>query len=145
MPTLSSYDYAFVRVVPHADRGEFLNVGVILYCRTQHFLAAQVDLDEERILALDPGQDVAGLREHLELIPKICQGQGPIGELGQADSFHWLVAPHSTVVQFSPVHTGLCVDPQAELEHVMDTMVRVSAPRRHGTPSHEDPRGMSLP
>ena len=119
MPTLSSYDYAFIRVVPRADRGEFVNVGVILYCRTQRYLNAQVELDEKRILALNPGQDIAELKRHLELIPRICQGQGPIGELGQADSFHWLVAPHNTVIQFSPVHTGLCIDPQAELEHVL--------------------------
>ena len=129
MPTLSSYDYAFIRVVPHADRGEFVNVGVILYCRTQHYLNAQVELDEKRILALNPAQDIDELKRHLKLIPKICQGQGPIGELGQADSFHWLVAPHNTVVQFSPVHTGLCTDPQVELERVMDSMVRVSGPR----------------
>ena len=129
MPTLSSYDYAFIRVVPHADRGEFVNVGVILYCRTQHYLNAQIELDEARILALNPDQNMAKLREHLELIPRICQGQGPIGELGQADSFHWLVAPHDTVIQFSPVHTGLCTDPQAELQHVMDSIVRVPGTR----------------
>ena len=120
-----------------------LNVGVILYCRTQQFLAASVELNEERLLALDPDQDIAELREHLGLIPQICQGQGPIGELGQADSFHWLVAPHNTVVQFSPVHTGLCVDPQAELEHVMDTIVRLPERRGHAADPCADSGGSS--
>ena len=124
MPAASTYDYALIRVVPHVERGEFINVGVVLYCRTERFLAARIELDEARLCALAPQIDVEELRSHLALIPDLCAGAGPIGELGQADAFHWIVAPHSTVVQTSPVHSGLCTNPSDALEHLMETMVR---------------------
>lgn len=119
MPEINSYDYAFIRVMPCQSRGEFLNVGVVLYCRTLAFLAARIQVNEDRLRALDPTLDLTELRRHLELIPRICAGEGPIGELGQAESFHWLVAPHNTVVHASPVHSGLCSDPQVALDNLM--------------------------
>jgi hypothetical protein len=124
MRALSSYDYAFLRVVPNQERGEFLNVGVILFCRTQRFLAASIHLDDRLLQLLDPNLDVELLRHQLAIVPEICAGRGPIGVLGQAEAFHWLVAPHNTVMQTSPVHSGLTADPAAELEHLMNTMVR---------------------
>lgn len=124
MPTASTYDYALIRVVPHVERGEFINVGVVLYCRTQRFLAARIELDEVRLRALAPNFDVDEVRSHLALIPEVCAGAGPIGELGQADAFHWIVAPHSTVIQTSPVHTGICSNPADTLERLTETMVR---------------------
>ena len=127
MPAPSSYDYAFIRVVPQADTGEFLNVGVILFCRTQRFLGAAIELDEARLRALDPIIDVESVKEHLALIPEICAGKGPIGELGQAESFHWLVAPHDTVIQTSPVHAGLCSDPAAALDRLKKDVSRKDA------------------
>jgi len=127
MLTPNSFDYALVRVVPHVEREEFINVGVILFCRTQRFLGAKIDLDEARLLALAPDIDVAKVREHLELIPCICQGgRGPIGQLSQAERFHWLITPRSTVIQVSPVHTGLCDDPAKALDHLLETMVRIN-------------------
>lgn len=119
MPVLNSYDYAFVRVVPYMHRGEYLNAGVILYCRSQRFLAARIKLDEARVRAIAPDMEIARLREHLALVPRICAGQGPVGEMGQAESFHWLVAPHNTVIQSSPVHCGLCDDPAGALENLL--------------------------
>ena len=119
MPGLHSYEYAFIRVVPLIDRGEFINVGVILFCRTLRYLEARIVLDEAKISAMAPSLKIAQLREHLDLIPRICAGDGPIGELGQAESFHWLVAPHDTVIQVGPVHAGLCDDPAMELEHLV--------------------------
>ncbi len=119
MPELNSYDYAYIRVMPCQARGEFVNVGVIVFCRTQRFLDARIALNEERVRLLDPAMDMAELRRHLELIPRICAGAGPIGELGQAESFHWLVAPYNTVVNASPVHCGLCEDPEAALDGLM--------------------------
>lgn len=113
------YDYAFVRVVPYVHRGEYVTAGVILFCRTQRFLAARIKLDEARVVALAPDLDMELLRRNLALPPRICAGEGPIGALGQAESFHWLVAPHNTVVQASPVHCGLCADPAAALEHLL--------------------------
>jgi hypothetical protein len=120
---LHAYDYAHIRVVPHAGREEFVNVGVILFCRTLRFLDAAIELDEARLRALDPTLDLEVLHEHLALIPAICAGAGPIGSLGQAESFHWLVAPHNTVVQASAVHSGLCTDPAAALDQLMATVV----------------------
>lgn len=123
----SSFDYAIVRVVPRVERGEFLNAGVILYCLTSRFLSAQVVLDEKRLLALAPEVDVALVRGHLESIPRICaggRGAGPIGQLPQKERWHWLVAPRSTILQTSPVHSGLCEEPGRALEHLMERMVR---------------------
>ena len=122
MPGLHSYDYAFIRVVPHIDRGEFVNVGVILFCRTLRFLDAQINFDEAKVKVFAPPFSMAQLRTHLDFIPLICAGKGPIGELGQAESFHWLVSPHDTVIQTSPVHSGLCADPALALEHLMQTL-----------------------
>ena len=119
MPGMHSYDYAFVRVVPHIDRGEYVNVGVILFCRTLRYLEAKIRVNEVKIAALQPPFDLAMLHMHLSYIPRICAGDGPIGQLGQAESFHWLVAPHDTVIQTSPVHSGLCTDPAAALARLV--------------------------
>ena len=122
MPT-TSYDYALIRVVPRVDRGEFINVGVVLFCRTERFLGALVEVDEERLRAIAPELDVDEVRRHVDSIPRLCAGAGPVGEMGQADAFHWLVAPHSTIIQASPVHCGTCEEPFAALKYLMDTMV----------------------
>ena len=128
MPAHSSFDYAIVRVVPRVERGECINAGVILFCLTQRFLAAKVELDERRLLALAPDVDLELVRGHLEAIPRICAGgraAGPIGQLPQKERWHWLVAPRSTIIQTSPVHSGLCEDPAQALEHLMDRMVHL--------------------
>jgi hypothetical protein len=118
VPTLSAYEYAYLRVTPHVERGEFLNVGVLLYCRTKRYLGVRILLDEARLAAFAPALDLSAVRAHLALIPRICAGEGPIGKLGQAEAFHWLVHPHSTVLQTSKVHTGLCEDPAEALERL---------------------------
>jgi Protein of unknown function (DUF3037) len=124
----SSFDYALVRVVPRVERGECLNAGVIVFCRTRRFLAAAVELDVDRLLALDPRADRDDIARHLATIPRIAAGEadaGPIARLSQAERFHWLVSPSSAIVQPSPVHSGLCADPAAALDHLMETMVRL--------------------
>jgi hypothetical protein len=124
-----TYDYAIIRVVPKVEREEFLNVGVIVSCPARGFLEARIELDERRLMALDSTLDVESIRAHLATIPAICRGgaqAGPISQLSQRERFHWLVAPRSTVIQTSPVHTGYCKDPTAVLEHLLDTMVRPS-------------------
>src|SRR5690242_12711194 len=129
----SSFDYALVRVVPRVERGECLNAGVILFCRTRRFLAARVELDVDRLLALDPRADRDEIARHLATIPRIAAGEadgGPIAQLSQTERFHWLVSPSSAIVQSSPVHSGLCADPAAALDHLMATMVRL--PRLDG-------------
>jgi hypothetical protein len=133
VPAHSSFDYAIVRVVPRVERGECINAGVILFCLTQRFLAAKVELDERRLLALAPDVDLELVRGHLEAIPRICAGgraAGPIGQLPQKERWHWLVAPRSTIIQTSPVHSGLCEDPAQALEHLMDRMVRLPSQGR---------------
>ena len=127
MPAEYTYDYAIVRIVPRVERGEQINVGVILSCVDVDFLEARIELDEARLLALDPTLDVDAIRANLATIPAVCAGgpaAGPIGELPPRDRFHWLVSPRSTIIQMSPVHTGRTADPGAALEHLLDTMVR---------------------
>ncbi len=122
-----SYDYAIIRVVPRVERGELVNVGVILSCPAVDFLDARVELDEERLRALDETLDIDDVRAHLATIPLICAGgsaAGPIGSLPQRNRFHWLVAPRSTIIQPSPVHTGRTGDPASALERLLDAMVR---------------------
>lgn len=124
-----TYDYATIRVVPRVEREEFINVGVIVSCPAKSFLEARIELDEPRLLAMDPTLDVQSIRAHLATIPAICAGgvqAGPIGQLSQRERFHWLVAPRSTIIQTSPVHTGCCTNPTAVLEHLLNTMVRPS-------------------
>ena len=123
------YDYAIIRVIPRVEREEFVNVGVIVSCPAKGFLEARLQLDEQRLLALDATLDIATVRDHLEAIPTICAGgeqAGPIGQLSQRERFRWLVAPRSTTIQISPVHTGCCKNPTVVLEHLLDTMVRPS-------------------
>jgi hypothetical protein len=121
------YDYAIVRVVPRVERGEFVNAGAIVSCQTDDFLAARIELDEARLLSLDPAADLEEIRRNLASIPLICTGgarAGPIGLLTPRERFHWLVAPRSTIIQTSPVHSGRCDDPNLVLEHLLATMVR---------------------
>ena len=125
-----TYDYAIIRVVPRVERGEQINVGVILSCVDGEFLEARIELDTERLLALDPAIDVDAIRGLLATIPAVCEGgpnAGPIGELPPRGRFRWLVSPRSTIIQTSPVHTGRTTDPAAALERLLDTMVRHSA------------------
>jgi hypothetical protein len=121
------FQYAIVRVVPRVERGECMNAGVVLLCRPKRFLAARVGLDVDRLRALAPGVDPATIEEHLAAIERVAAGDpagGPIARLGQGERFHWLVAPSSTVIQPSEVHTGLCDDPAAELDHLFERLVR---------------------
>lgn len=127
MPAPCSYDYATIRVVPRVEREEFINAGVILSCPAQDFLEARIALDEQRLRALDPVVDLDAVRAHLASIPIICAGgaaAGPIGQLSPRERFHWLVAPRSTIIQTSPVHTGHCAHPQETVERLLDAMVR---------------------
>jgi Protein of unknown function (DUF3037) len=127
VPADATYDDAIVRVVPHVNRGEQINVGVILSCVDADFLACRTEIDTARLLALDPGLDLDAIRSALSTIPAVCAGgpaAGPIGEVSPRERFRWLVSPRSTVNQVSPVHTGRTADPAATLDHLMTTLVR---------------------
>jgi len=122
-----AYDFAAIRVVPRVDREEFVNVGVILHSRTLKFLGARVQLDAERLTSLWPAVDLELVRRHLETIPRVCAGEpdaGPIAALSASERFHWLVSPRSTIIQTSPVHSGICDSPETALNELFDRLVR---------------------
>jgi hypothetical protein len=123
----SPFQYAIVRVVPRVERGECVNAGVVLFCRPRRFLAACTELDETRLRALDPDVDLPAVRGHLDAFCRIAAGDaaaGPIAALPPSERFHWLVAPASTIIQCSPVHTGLTDDPEGELRRLLARLVR---------------------
>lgn len=128
MPARTSFEYAIIQVVPRVERGELVNAGVILFCLERDFLQARVEVNEPRLRALWPEIDLELVRQHLEAIPKICAGSpdaGPIGRLSLRERFHWLVSPRSTIIQVSPVHAGLCDDPERALDDLFCQAVRV--------------------
>ena len=120
------FQYALLRVVPDVERGEALNAGVVLFSRRARFLAARVGLDEARLKALAPGADAGAIKRHLDSLAAVAAGDpdaGPIAKLDQSERFAWLVAPSSTVVQPSPVHTGFCGEPQERLDALYQRLV----------------------
>ncbi len=126
MPDLRSFDYAIVRVVPRVERGEYLNVGVMLFSRTSNFLDARMALDRERLAIIAPEIDADEVERYLAMMLRVVQGgpeSGPIGQLSPSERFNWLVSPRSTVIQTSPVHSGLCTDSERMLEHLLQTSV----------------------
>ena len=135
MRDLVTYDYAIVRVVPKVERAEFVNVGVIVSCPHLDLLVAKIEVDERRLMSLDPTLDLESVRTHLAAIPTICAGgeqAGPIGRLSQRERFYWLVAPRSTIIQTSPTHTGSACDLEAVVERLLQTMVRPPAATNAG-------------
>jgi Protein of unknown function (DUF3037) len=123
---VSLFEYALLRVVPRVERGEFINAGVVLYCQDTKFLDARIHLDPVRLRALDPHLDPETVQAHLEVARRVCEGgpeAGAVGLLPPGQRFGWLVAPRSTVVQPSPVHTGFADDPEEALEHLVRVMV----------------------
>ena len=127
MPAPHSYDYAVIRVVPRVERQEFVNAGVILWCREQDFISARIELDERKLQTLAPSIDIESVRKHLASFAIICAGgedSGPIGKLSKRERFDWLVAPRSTIIQTSAVHTGRCEDSDSAIERLLETMVR---------------------
>ena len=122
----SPFSYAILRVVPRVERGERINVGVVVFCRPLDYLGARTHLDAERLRALAPELDPEEVRPHLLAVERIAAGDpaaGPIARLDTTERFHWLTAPSSTVLQPSQVHTGLCDDPAAKLDHLFAELV----------------------
>jgi hypothetical protein len=122
------YSYAIVRIVPRVERGECLNVGVVLFARERQYLSARLELDLERLQAFSPGADPALIQRHLDVFKGICAGDprsGPIAGLPPPERFHWLTTPRSTVLQTSPVHAGLTDDPESAIDEIFDRLVRL--------------------
>ncbi|NDU74433.1 DUF3037 domain-containing protein [Actinomadura sp. DSM 109109] len=121
------FEYAALRVVPRVERGESMNVGVVVYCRAVDYLGCGTHLDEPRLLALDPALDLAGVRSALTAVDAVCCGGERAGQAAReapGARFRWLTAPRSTIVQPGPVHAGLTRDPAAELDRLLDLLVR---------------------
>jgi hypothetical protein len=126
VPALNSFDYATLRVVPSAERAEFINAGVVLHCPEAAFLACRISLNEDRLRALWPALELDVVRGHLEAFTKVAAGDpdaGPIARLSRRERFHWLVSPRSTMIQISPVHSGLCQSPAVMLEDLFCRLV----------------------
>ena len=124
----SPFSYAVFRVVPRVERGERINAGVVVFCRPLMYLGAKTSVDEARLRALWPDVDVDAVRTHLHAIERIAAGEGgagPIAQLDVTERFHWLVAPSSTIIQPSKVHTGLCGDPAQQLERLFAELVEL--------------------
>jgi hypothetical protein len=122
----NEFQYALLRVVPRLERGEQMNAGVVLFARRRQFLEARVRLDPERLASLAPGVDAAPLARQLDAIARVAAGDpqaGPIAHLPQSERFAWIVAPSSTAIQPSPVHVGLCDEPETELARLFDELV----------------------
>jgi len=122
----TSFDYVVIRVVPHVERQEFVNVGVILFCRTLNYLDTMMDSELSRLKSLSPDSNVEMIREQLEAISTICSGgakAGYFGKMAKSERFHWLVSPSSTVIQTSPVHTGITKNPPDTLKELYDLFV----------------------
>jgi hypothetical protein len=127
VPGPSSFDYVVVRLVPRVEREEFINVGVILFCRTRGCLIARIEPDLARLAVLAPNFDLVAVQEQLELIQRICAGgaeAGPYGEMSRSERFQWLVSPRSTTIQVSAVHCGICTDPQMALDELFERFVQ---------------------
>ena len=120
------FEYAVIRVVPHVEREEFLNIGVILYCQAEKFLSCMTAIDEARLSVLCDGLDFDDIRNHVRSFERVCAGgkdAGPIGKLGTAERFRWLTAAKSTILQTSQVHPGLCTNASEKLTSLYRQMV----------------------
>lgn len=128
----SPFSYAVYHLVPRAERGEQINVGVVVYCKTLHYLAARTAVDAARLAALWPGLDAETVKPHLAAIERVAAGDpaaGPIARLDETGRFHWLVAPSSTMIQPSAVHTGLCQEPAEQLDKLFHALVVMTGPQ----------------
>jgi len=118
------FEYAALRAVPRLERGECVNIGVVLYCQAREFLAVSVHVDAARLRALDAGVDVEGVTAAAEALQLTCEGEGPAGQTTLGQRFRWLTAPRSTIVQTGPAHSGLTADPVVELDRLLNALVR---------------------
>lgn len=127
MPAHFSYDYAVIRIVPYVERQEFINAGVILYCRSKHYLDAMIDFQLKRLKLLAPQADLEMIRAHLNVIHEVCKEKDPENSfihMNKSERFHWLISPSSTIIQVSPVHNGICLDPA----HALQDLYRMFVP-----------------
>ncbi|MBA6154374.1 DUF3037 domain-containing protein [Gelidibacter maritimus] len=121
-----TYEYAIIRVVPKVEREEFFNVGVLLFSKRKKFLGVKYNIDQKKLEAFSEDLDITMLNNHLKAWEEVCKGSpkgGCIGEFEVSDRFRWLAASRSTIIQSSKTHSGLCTDPQKELDILFETFV----------------------
>jgi hypothetical protein len=124
------FEYALLRVVPRVERGEGVNVGVVIFCRTRNYLDARIDVGSRQVAALSalqPELDIDAVRAHLDSIERIVAGDpesGPIGQLAPPERFRWVTSPSSTMIQPSDVHGGVTDDPAGSLDDLFGRLVR---------------------
>ena len=126
MPENLSFEYATIRIVPRVEREEFINAGVVVFCLARKQLLCRMLIEEARLKALWPEIDLKVVGEHLDAITRVCKGDpdaGPIAKLSVRERFHWLVSPRSTMIQVSPVHSGICLSPEEALEEVFGRVI----------------------
>jgi hypothetical protein len=126
------FQYVLLRCVPRVDRGEFVNVGVVVHSQSADLLRAAWQLDADRLRALDRGLDLEALEAALRTIDRVCAGEsgGGLPDLPTPGKrFGWIVATRSTVLQPGPLHGGQCADPSLALEELMTRLVRVEEDR----------------
>ncbi|HEX8286747.1 MAG TPA: DUF3037 domain-containing protein [Pyrinomonadaceae bacterium] len=128
MSEICTFDYSVIRVVPRVEREEFINAGVIVFCQKLKFLKAGIEIDAQRFVAFAPFLEINEVQKFLHTIPLICSGDkaaGAVGRLPIRARFDWLVAPRSTIIQMSPVHSGICENPETALQQLLEKMVRL--------------------
>lgn len=121
-----TYEYAIIRVVPKVEREEFFNVGVLLFSKRKNYLGVKFKIDKKKLEAFSDEIDLQMLKDHLAAWKNICEGaedSGTIGQFEVSDRFRWLAACRSTIIQSSKTHSGLCMDPEEELEYLFKTFV----------------------
>ena len=125
MPSRDSFSYAVIRVVPDIEREEFLNAGLVLFCRARRYLRARASLDADRLASILAGADASAISDQLSLVERIAAGEVEVGlgSMSQSERFHWLTTPRSTVIQPGPIHGGMTDDPGGTFEHLYATLV----------------------
>jgi len=126
MPERSSFEYCVIRVVPRVERQEFVNAGVVLHCKRKHYLDARLDFELNRLAAFEPGCSLEIARSHLRGIMTICAGgeeAKPLGDVSKPERFRWIAAASSTMIQASPVHCGVCENPEQALDELYERLV----------------------
>ena len=130
-PSRSPFAYAVVRIVPDIEREEFLNAGLILFCRPRQYLRARTALDTDALEAIHPGNDAFAIVEQLRVLESVADGTleaAPFASMSQSERFHWLTTPRSTLVQPGPLHAGTSEDPEATFDHLFEVLVTRSKP-----------------
>lgn len=120
------FEYAVIRIVPRVEREEFINVGVVLFCKSLNFIEVKIEVNAQKLMAFMPAEEFEEVQKYLQSFVRICNGEkdaGPIAQLPPAERFRWSTAMRSTVVQTSRVHPGICTDPGQTIQHLFTQLV----------------------